>query len=379
MIGRSTVLFAVSCAWLLYVIALYPLLLKILSKFWRKPVRKGEFLPTVSLVIPVRNAEAYMHRKLDSALALDYPRELVEVLVISDSSTDGTDEIVRTYAAWDVRLLQVSKGERAAALNAALPRLRSSILVLSEVWQTFDRGSLREMMKCFADPTVGMVAGEVVMHGRDGRTEERNLSMFAHFESWFGERLSDLDSMLGESGPFYAIRRPLMPRIPSDVILDNLYVGMSTFFRGFRIVADPAAMAFDDALPVETEFGDKIKAQAGDYQMMRLYPGLLSGCNRMRFHYLSYKIARLLLPFALITMAGTTYQLQPHKLLIGAAVAQGVFYGLATVHQWLGEIFLLKRLSAAARTFVLTMLASLLAVVVLFVPVRKLWKNLGND
>ncbi len=374
MTEHSTIWFALGCAILLYAIAGYPLLLKILARFWRKPVRKGEFLPSVAMVIPVRNAEAYLRRKLDSVLALDYPQHLLEVLVISDGSTDETDAIARSYAAWDVRLLHVPYGGKAAALNAGIPATRSEILILSDVWQILETKSVREIVKCFADPAVGVVSGEVVMHGRGG-AQERNLSMFAQFESWFGDRLSDVDSMLGSGGPFYAIRRALMPRIPGDVLLDDLFVAMSAFFRGFRVVVEPGATAYDDAAPIDTEFGEKIKAQAGDYQMMNKYPGLLTSLNRMRFHYFSYKVARLLLPFALICIAVSSFGLPTRREMIWALAVQGVFYLLAIADGWLGDSSFLKRLSAAAHTFVVTALASLCAIAVLFVPVEKLWPN----
>ncbi len=189
------ILFALSCALVFYVVLGYPLLLRLMSHFFQKPIRKSDFLPPVAMVIPVRNAEAYLHRKLDSVLALDYPRELLEILVISDGSTDDTEEIVRSYAPWDVRFLAVPQGGKAAALNAGLPGLRSSILVLSDVWQIIEPSSVRKMMKCFADPAVGMVSGEVEMHGREGSADIKNLSMFAYFESWFSERLSEVDSV----------------------------------------------------------------------------------------------------------------------------------------------------------------------------------------
>jgi len=298
------------------------------------------------------------------------------VQVISDGSTDETDAIARSYAAWDVRLLHVPAGGKAAALNAGIATIRSSeILVLSEVWQILEVGSVREMVKCFADPAVGVVSGEVVMHGRGGSVQERNLSMFAQLESWFGDRLSDVDSMLGSGGPFYAIRRALMPRIPGDILLDDSFVAMSAFFRGFRVVVEPAAAAYDDAAPIDTDFGEKIKAQAGDYQIMKKYPGLLTSLNRMRFHYFSYKVARLLLPFALIAIAATSFSLPTRRAVIWALSVQGVVYLLAIVDRWLGDTSFLKRLSAAARTFVATAFASLCAIAVLFVPAHKLWPN----
>ena len=379
MSGRPLIVFCISCGFLLYVMVGYPLLLKLLAKFRRRVVRKDDFLPTVAMVIPVRNAENYLDRKLDSVLAMDYPKDLLEVLVVSDGSTDDTDAIAKSYAAWDVKLLHVPRGGKAAALNAGVPTTRAEIVVLSEVWQILEPGSVRAMVRDFCDPAVGVVSGEVVMDARNGGAEERNLSMFARLEGWFGEQLSHVDSLLGSSGPFYAIRRKLMPRIPGDSLLDDLYVSMAVFFRGYRVVVEPDATAFDNAVPVETQLPEKIMTQAGDYQIMRQYPGLLTARNRMRFHYSSYKLARLLMPIALIAIAVTSFQLSSRRMMMWALGTQFVIYGLAVVYPWLGEGFFLKRMAAAVRTFVLTMIASLCAAVVLVVPVRKLWKNLETD
>ena len=167
-----------------------------------------------------------------------------------------------------------------------------------------------------------------------------------------------------------------MPRIPSDTLLDDLYVAMAAFLRGYRVVVEPMAAVFDDSPPQEPGFGETLKAQAGDYQVMKQY-GLLSSLNRMRFHYFSYKVARLLLPFALIIIAVTSFQLHSRRVMIGAWVVQGLLYGLAIADEWIGGMSFLKRISKAARTFVVTMFASLCALAVLFVPVRKLWPTKG--
>jgi cellulose synthase/poly-beta-1,6-N-acetylglucosamine synthase-like glycosyltransferase len=366
------ILFVASCAFLLYVIAGYPILLKILASFFRKPIKKGDYLPSVAVVIPVRDGEQYIGRKLDSILALDYPKELLEVLVISDGSTDETDELARGYAAWGVELLHVPHGGKAAALNAGVPTTRNSILLLTDVRQVLEPGSLRKMMNCFADPAVGVVSGELTI--REGSNlEESNIGVYWKFESWIRNRLSDLDSMMGATGPFYAIRRELMVRMPAETLLDDLYVPLAAFFRGYRLVVEPAAKAYDDPTSLSTEFRRKVRTLAGNYQIMRQYPGLLTSRNRMRFHYLSYKLGRLLLPFALIIIAVTCFWLPSRWMVITAVAAQVAIYGLAFLDERLDEESILKRLSSAARTFVVMMLAALCALSVFFVSPQKLW------
>jgi cellulose synthase/poly-beta-1,6-N-acetylglucosamine synthase-like glycosyltransferase len=366
------ILFMASCAFLLYVIAGYPLLLKILASFFRKPIKKGDYSPSVAVVIPVRDGEQYISRKLDSILALDYPKELLEVLVISDGSTDETDNLARGYAAWGVKLLHVPNGGKAAALNAGVPTTRNSILLLTDVRQVLEPESLRKMMNCFADPAVGVVSGELTIR-QGSNLEESNIGVYWKFESWIRNRLSDLDSMMGATGPFYAIRRELMVRMPAETLLDDLYVPLAAFFRGYRLVVEPAAKAYDDPTSLSTEFRRKVRTLAGNYQIMRQYPGLLTSRNRMRFHYLSYKLGRLLLPFALIIIAVTCFWLPSRWMVITAVAAQVAIYGLAFLDERLDEESILKRLSSAARAFVVMMLAALCALSVFFVSPRKLW------
>jgi len=367
-----TILFALSGAFVLYVLAGYPLLLAIVARFFPKPIKKRAYLPSVAVLIPVRNGAQYIRRKLDSVLQLDYPKELLEVLVISDGSTDETDSLVREYAAWGVRLLQVPPGGKPAALNAGVPATRNSILLLTDIRQVLEPDSLRKMMSCFADPAVGVVSGELIIRQGDN-LQESNIGVYWKFESWIRNRLSDLDSMMGATGPFYAIRRELMVRIPPETLLDDLYVPLAAFFRGYRLVVEPSAKAYDDPTSLSTEFRRKVRTLAGNYQIMQQYPGLLTSHNRMWIHYVSYKLGRLLLPFALIVIAVTGFWLPQRWMVITIVAGQVAVYGLAILDDWLAEKSMLKRLSSVARTFAVMMLAALCALSVFFVPPQKLW------
>lgn len=376
MISLPTILFGLSCAFLLYVIVGYPILLRVLAQVFPKPVKKADILPSVSVIIPVFDGAQYIRRKLESVLQLDYPRELLEVLVISDGSTDLTEELVKEYADHGVLLLRVPHGGKPAALNAGVPTTHNSILLLTDVRQVLEPGSLREIVRCFADPTVGVVSGELIIRSGDNLAEE-NIGLYWRFETWLRSELSALDSMLGATGPFYAIRRELMVYLPPETLLDDLYVPLSAFFKGFRLVVEPAAKAYDDPTSLATEFGRKVRTLAGNYQIIWQYPGLLTLRNRMWFHYLSCKLGRLLLPFALIVIAITTFWLPIRWIFITALACQGTVYGLAAldyVDGWLPETFILKRLSSVARTFVVMMAAALCALAIIWRPAQELWK-----
>jgi poly-beta-1,6-N-acetyl-D-glucosamine synthase len=367
------VVFCASAALGLYIVLGYPLLLGLMARLRPKPVFKSRRRKTVSVVIPAHNGERFIGAKLDSVLALDYPRELMEILVVSDGSTDRTDSIVREFAPQGVRLLRVPRGGKCAALNAAIPQARNEILLLTDIRQTVAPESLQAMMDCFADSSVGAVSGELVIR-KGASHDEADTGLYWRYESWIRNRLSEIDSIFGATGPFYALRRELAVPIPVDQLLDDMYLPLAAFFRGYRLVVEPRARAFDYPTSRGTEFTRKTRTLAGNYQILRSYPALLGPANRMWFHYASYKLGRLALPWALVLLfASSCFLPAPWRyFLLGG---QALFYGLAGIDAWLPARFPGKRLSSFARTFVALMLAAVCGLSVFFVSPRRLWKE----
>jgi biofilm PGA synthesis N-glycosyltransferase PgaC len=366
-------LFCGAAALGLYIVIGYPLLLGLVARLWPKPVLKSRQRKTVSVVIAAHNGERFIGAKLDSVLALDYPRELMEILVISDGSTDRTDSIVQEFAPQQVRLLRVPRGGKCAALNAAIPQARNEILLLTDIRQIVEPESLQAMMDCFADPGVGAVSGELLIR-RGASHDETDTGLYWRYESWIRNRLSDVDSIFGATGPFYALRRELAVPIPPYQLLDDMYLPLAAFFRGYRLIVEPRARAFDYPTSRETEFTRKARTLAGNYQILRSYPALLGPGNRMWFHYASYKLGRLALPWVLLLLfVSSCFLPLPWRwLTLGG---QAIFYGLAALDPWLPAGFPAKRLSSLARTFASLMLAAVWALKVFFVPPRSLWKE----
>src|SRR5215475_8814524 len=147
--------FLLGCGIALYALIGYPLLLGRLAQRAHNPVHKDDRLRSVSFVIAVYNGEKFLERKLRTILALHYPRELMEILVVSDGSTDRTDEIARSFAGEGVKFLRVERGGKAMALNAGVPLVSGDILVLNDVRQTLAPNCLRNVIACFGDPKVG--------------------------------------------------------------------------------------------------------------------------------------------------------------------------------------------------------------------------------
>ena len=349
----------------------YPLILGWLGRRSAKPIEKRFAPRTVSFVMAVHNGENFLADKLRSILALDYPRELMEVVVVSDASTDSTDDIARSFSAEGVKLIRVPRGGKPAALNVAVPETSGEILVLTDVRQTLERESLRRMIACFGDSTVGVVSGDMVV--RTGNIEETNVGLYWRYERWIRKQLGRVDSMMGATGPFYSIRRTLFRPMPKDLLLDDMYVPLGAFFQGYRLIVEEEARAFDYPTGVETEFRRKVRTLAGNYQLLRYFPELLSTRNRMLFHYVSYKLARLLLPWAVLALFFVSFGL-PSPAREAALVVQALFYVLALTDLFAGPGTQWKRLSSPARTVVSLLAATACAVAIFFVPAQKLWK-----
>jgi len=361
-----------ACLLMIYVLAGYPLLLRWMAQHRARPVARRPLEPTVSLIIVVYNGERFLEGKLQSVLALEYPADKLEIIVASDGSTDRTEEIAESFAAQKVSLLRLPRAGKPAALNAAIAKAQGEILVLTDVRQPLEPPSVARLMENFADPTVGVASGELLI--RAGATQqEADIGLYRRFENWIRVSLSSIDSTFGATGSFYAIRRTLAVPIPADTLLDDVYLPLAVYFQGYRLVMDPRARAYDLPTSLETEFPRKMRTLAGNYQILRAYPALLGPGNRMWVHFVSYKFGRLLLPWLLLILAAASFGL-PAPWREALLAGQAVFYGLALADVWIVKPRILKRVSSSAHTFLVMMIATLGGLSVLFIPPRTLWK-----
>jgi cellulose synthase/poly-beta-1,6-N-acetylglucosamine synthase-like glycosyltransferase len=368
------IVFALSVVFSLYTLAGYPLVLALLARLRARPVRKQYQPKSVTVLLPVRNGERWLRAKLASLLALDYPPELLEILVVSDGSVDRTEAIAQEFAASGrVRLLRLSSGGKAAALNAGLEQAHGEILFLTDVRQELDPESLRHLVACFADPQVGAASGELVI--RDGQSqEELSVGLYWKYEKWLRKRESCIDSVMGASGCIYALRRELAAPLPAGMLVDDMFLPVAAFLRGYRIILEESAKAFDYPTALDTEFYRKVRTQAGVCQIIRFYPQLLSLRNRMWLAFVSHKLARLLLPYALLAAAASSFALdEPWRT--PALLLQAFFYALALFDLWIPEGQPAKRLSAPVRSFVVLLAAAFCALFVLLQPPAAVWKE----
>ena len=255
----AVIIVAGCAAWVLWVLAGYPVWLAVRARLFCRVPRPGPNEPAITAVIPVHNGVQFLSGKLDSVLASDYPPEKLDILVLSDASSDGTDEVAEEYARrfpGRVRFRRLPKGGKAAALNAALPEVSAEVLLLTDVRQRLHHRCVRRLAEMLHDPEVGVVSGNLkILSGES--SEEANVGLYWRYESWIRRNLGLIDSLMGATGPIYAMRRTLARPLPAGCILDDVWLPMQAVLAGYRSVSDEQAIAWDYPTSLDAEFARK--------------------------------------------------------------------------------------------------------------------------
>jgi cellulose synthase/poly-beta-1,6-N-acetylglucosamine synthase-like glycosyltransferase len=326
------------------------------------------FEPTVSICFAVHNGQEHLTKKVLNLQSLDYPASKLQLLIFSDGSTDDTERLLADLAARDPRIQFLSSPERLGkptGLNRLLRLATGEVLLLCDVRQSIGRTALRSLLHDLSDPSVGCASGSLVLAGETGA------GAYWRYERLIRAAEARLGRMVGVSGSLYAIRRADMPDLPSDILLDDMFVPLRVALAtGKRIVLVESAEAFDSACDDDHEFRRKVRTLAGNYQLIARMPRLLlPGSNPVWFQLISHKIARLVCPWTLAAVFCATGVLSLRHDLSEVEtyawrslfVAQCALYGAALLGPRLG------RAGALARTFVVLNAA---AVVGLFRFVR---------
>lgn len=312
----------------------YGIAIAVIGLFVHQAVRHSEHLPPVTLIIAAFNEEAVIDAKLINSLALDYPAELLEILVVADGSSDSTCDVVRSYAERGIRLefLPERKG-KIVAVNRVAPLARGEVLVFSDANSMFVADSLRKLVRNFGDPRVALVAGEKRIAADDGTVSDGE-GLYWRYESLLKRLDSRVSSVMGAAGEIYAIRKTAyLAEAPApDSIIEDFILSMGLVRDGYRAVYEPEAISLEEASPnVAEEFKRKVRIVAGGWQaIVRLAPLLSPTYGLVSFQYISHRVLRwAVVPFLLplILLANLALVAQPaYQILLAAQV---VFYGLA--------------------------------------------------
>lgn len=353
----NTVEFAfwLAAGFVVYTHLLYPILLALVAWLRPRPVRRGDVKPNgISMILAVLNEEDRIVRRLKELSELLTATGLPgEILVISDGSTDDTAELARNLEDEFIRVIELpERGGKALALTAGWAAARYEILVFADARQVWALGTLEALLENFADPEVGAVSGDLIIHSKPGVMT--GVGLYWRFEKWLRRTESRIHSTVGITGAISAVRRELFTPIPPGTLLDDVYWPMCVVFQGYRVVHDERAHAYDH-LPEKPrdEFRRKVRTLAGNFQLLtRLAWLLVPIANPVWVQFLSHKLFRLIVPWALLVVLGCSVML-PGTLYALAFWGQVVCYGLALVGIWAGSRIPSRLLSGAACFLVL--------------------------
>lgn len=282
-------------------------------------------LPPVSLIIPAHNEERRLPDKLANLRALDYPPDRLQVVFVSDGSTDGTNTILEGAAGGNVEALYLpTRSGKASAVNQAVGRTRHAILVFSDAATLFAPDAVKTLVRHFADPRVGAVCGALRFEA--SAESQQTEGLYWRYESMLRLMESHLGVTLTASGALYALRRECFVPLPADTLVEDLLVPVNTRRAGFRVLYDPDAVGTDFASPtVAGEFTRRVRIATGSFRALgQVLRGPLDPMTA--FAFLSHKLLRWLLPFLLLGMLITSAALWERPVYRALFVAQLVFY-----------------------------------------------------
>ena len=334
----DVILGAAVCACLVlvgYAYVGYPALVWALSRLCGRPPTPPRIeaadLPSATLLVVAHNEAADIRARVENALALNYPPDRFEILIASDGSTDGTNEIVREYADRGVRLLAFPTNRgKGAALADAVAQAQGDVLILSDANTTMAPDAARRLAEWFADPTVGVVCGKLILV--DPATGQNVDGVYWKYETFLKKCESRLGALLGTNGAIYAIRKSLFPATTTGILIDDFVIPLTARMKsGCRLQYDHRAVASEETpADLGSEFRRRTRIGAGGYQALALLWPLLNPAHGwVAFTFASHKALRWLCPFLLIAaLAGNLalVGLASFQVLLGLQLA---FYASA--------------------------------------------------
>jgi biofilm PGA synthesis N-glycosyltransferase PgaC len=340
----------------------YPIIVTVLARLFARPVRRGDVTPTITLLVAAYNEEKWIGRKLENGLSLNYPSDRLEILVVADGSSDGTEDIVSRFGDPRVRLAyRPERQGKTAALNRAVPLARGEVIVFSDANTFFESDALRKLVRNFADPEIGCVAGAKEVRAQGASPAAVGEGLYWRYENHLKRCDSAIGSVVGAPGEIFAVRRELWMPLEEDTLLDDFVLSLRLVERGWRAVYEPEAVTWEEASPdLRGEWTRRTRNVAGGFQAFARLPGMLDPRKGLvAFQYLSHRMLRwLLTPSLWVLMLVSNLALFRYPLYRWTLAAQALFYALAVAGyvaarrgvrmRWLQMPFYVCLLNAAA-------------------------------
>lgn len=352
----------------LYIYVGYFLLVILLGKMMRKTVKKFDIEPTVALMIAAYNEERSIAKKIENSLSLDYPKDKLRIIVVSDGSTDKTDEIVKSYADQGVELIRVEgRVGKTEARNVAVRSLKEEIIIFSDATTKYKTDIVRKLIRNFADKTVGMVTGHLIYQDGDDTQMGLGQKLYWKYESLIKKSQTEMGTLTGSVGCVTAFRTVLYTPLPDNIIED--FTGpLMMVMKGFRVVYEEEAVCFEETTTKSSkELSMRVRVIRGGMTGLLFAKKILNPFQYplASFQLISHKVLRWMVPLFMIFFATVTLQavLADPEYLVGQLllIIQVLFYGSAAMAYLLEKKGIHLKITAIPFYFVVVNLAALVA------------------
>ena len=330
-------IFVCAVSGLFYTYVLYPVLLLFIHDR-RERDQPLSTLPTVSVIIPFYNEERWAIRKLENTLSWSYPADRLQIIAVSDGSTDRTPMLLRQY---DDRVTVVAypvRRGKPTALNLGAAQATGDILIFTDANVFPQPDAVQALVQRYTDASVGGVCGNVALQG-EGSLEPLGEGLYMRYERWLFAHESRALTMVGADGALFSIRRALFVPLPIDTITDDFAMALGVVAQGRRVVYEAAARSIEIVVPdVQAEFRRKVRMIAGGYQTLWRYRRLFNPFTRLSvaWQLLSHKLLRWLVPVFLLSAMTAAFVARQHPAMMLALWIQVVFY-CAALCGWLSQ------------------------------------------
>lgn len=350
---------------LFYVYLFYPFLLYVVA--WVKvsgtrlkaEEKVGSYL-SVSMIVSAYNEEEHIKEKIENFLSLDYPTEKIWLLIGSDGSTDGTANLVKSFASERIRLFEYgTRRGKTAVLNDVAKIAKGEIIIFSDADTMYDMNAIKSLVSHFNDKAVGGVCGRLLLDGADGSLASEGL--YWRYENYIKEKESEIKTMVGINGQIFAIRRELFEPLPENVITEDQVLGIKILGRGYNILFDKEAIAKERIGTPREEFNRRVRISAGNFQSIAFSSKILNPKTGFAsFALWSHKILRWFAPFFLIAIFITNLFLLKILFFKFVFFGQIIFYLTFVIYYGLTILKIKERITEAIYYFITMNLAVLL-------------------
>ena len=322
----------------LYAYLGYPLFLFLATKLFSKKAsgNGGDYTPDVTVVIAVHNEEKNILNRLNDLTLQNYPGEKIEVVVVSDGSTDKTVSLVNQFKESNnlkLKILELKPNQgKPNALNTAVKVAEGDVLVFTDARQVFDVNVISELVSNFVDPRIGCVSGELFFKQSHDSNIHQEMGLYWKYEKYIRKSESVLGSVVGVTGAIYAMRKELYKAIPVNTLIDDVLIPMNVVMQGYRVLFDEKAMAYDVVSnDAGQEWKRKVRTLSGNWQLLLDHMCLLNPFrNSIFFQFVSHKVLRLIVPFLLMIILLVSFILSNDGYL-WLFVLQLIIYGVIAV------------------------------------------------